>query len=83
MQVDIMENILEQLNREIKMQSRSVSLLFHHASREFKWKIQQHQNFVSPQKHDFMPAAVRCWHNKEFQSEVQKEVYALPVSSIC
>ena len=78
-----MENILEQLNRERKMQSRSVSLLFHHASRQFKWKIQQHQNLVSPQKHDFMSAAVGCWHNKEFQREVQKEVYALPVSSIC
>ena len=52
-------------------------------SREFNWKIQQHQNCVSTQKHDFTPAVVRCWHNKEFQSEVQKEAYALCVSSNC
>ena len=34
-----------------------------------------------PQKHDFTPAAVGCWHNKEFQSEVQREAQALSVNA--
>ena len=69
----------------MKVQSKNVTLFMDNASAypEFNWKIQQHQNCVSPQTRDFTHVTVGCWHNKEFQSEVQKVVHALRASWNC